>query len=285
MTNGLWRVAMPGGSRLARGPVDSGPRELLAGDVTVGGLLAAGSPGLADLETLPAAGTVPSDVRRLPPLDDQPVWAAGVTFERSRAARMEESHGADIYERVYGAERPEIFFKAMPGASRGPDEEIGIRSDSTWDVPEPELGIVADASGRAVAYVVGNDLSSRSIEGENPLYLPQAKIWEGSCAVGPCLVPAAGAPPLDAMTIALAVRRAGEVVCSDRVELARMRRGVDDLLSWLFRAQRFPRGVVLLTGTSIVPDPDFTLREGDEVEITATGLGSLVNVVRPVEAV
>lgn len=277
----LWRVALPGGAALARGPAESGPRELLAPELTIGSLLADwGRP----VEELPAAGGLPPEASILAPIDDQPVWASGVTFERSRSARMAESgHSADIYDRVYDAARPELFLKAMPRESCGSEAEITIRADSGWDVPEPELGVVADARGRAVAYVLGNDVSSRAIEGENPLYLPQAKIWEGSCAIGPCLVPLPSAPPLGEMTITLTVRRVGAAVFSDTVELGRMRRGPDDLLDWLYRAKRFPHGCVLLTGTSIVPDDDFTLAAADEVEISALGLGSLTNTVKKME--
>lgn len=283
MTIALWRIATAAGPRLARGTVEAGPGELLDDGLTVGRLLADDGPGLADLAALPAVGPAPATTARpLAPVDSQPIWAAGVTFQRSREARKEESHGVDFYDRVYDATRPELFLKALPGAARGPGEDIGIRRDSTWDVPEPELGVVADAAGRAVGYVLGNDVSSRSIEGENPLYLPQAKTYEGSCAVGPCVVPATEAPPPAEMRISLAVRRAGVAEFEDTVELARMRRGIDELLAWLFAACPFPEGVVLLTGTSIVPAEDFTLADGDEVEIAATGLGSLVNGVRVV---
>lgn len=278
----LWRVGLAGGAALARGPAESGPRELLAPGLTIAGLLADwGHP----VEALPSAGEIPPEASILPPIDEQPVWACGVTFERSRTARMAESdQSADIYDRVYDAARPELFLKAMPGESCGPEAEITIRTDSDWDVPEPELGVVADARGRAVAYVLGNDVSSRAIEGENPLYLPQAKIWEGSCAVGPSLVPVPSAPPLDEMTITLTVRRGGAAVFSDTVELSRMRRGPDDLLDWLYRAKRFPYGCVLLTGTSIVPGDDFTLATADEVEIAAPGLGNLINTVKEMDS-
>lgn len=294
MTLALWRVATPDGPRLARGTVEGGPDELLSDHLTVGRLLAGEGPGLADLAALPAAGPAPAvsaavstavSARPLAPVDAQPIWAAGVTFERSREARLEESHGLDFYDRVYDATRPELFLKALPGSVRGPGEDIGVRCDSTWDVPEPELGVVADAAGRAVGYVLGNDVSSRSIEAENPLYLPQAKIYEGSCAIGPCVVPVAEAPPVSEMRISLAVRRGGAACFEDTVDLARMRRGVGEMLTWLFAACPFPDGAVLLTGTSIVPAEDFTLTGADEVEIAATGLGSLVNAVRVVGSV
>ncbi|MQA83110.1 MAG: hypothetical protein GEV03_00410 [Streptosporangiales bacterium] len=288
MTTALWRVATADGPRLARGTVEAGPAELLEDELTLARLLADDGPGLADLTVLPAMGPVtgpaPATARPLAPVDAQPIWAAGVTFQRSREARKEESHGLDFYDHVYDAVRPEIFLKALPGTARGPGQDIGVRRDSTWDVPEPELGVVADASGRAVGYVLGDDVSSRSIEGENPLYLPQAKIYDGSCAIGPCVVPLAEAPPLAEMRISLIVRRAGVTEFEDTVHLARMRRTVDDLLDWLFAACSFPDGGVLLTGTSIVPPEDFTLSDGDEVEIAATGLGSLINGVRLVGA-
>lgn len=282
MTAALWRVATPDGPRLARGTVETGPVELLDGELTMGSLLAAGGPAVADLATLPAYGPVPAAARPLAPVDTQPIWAAGVTFVRSREARKEESHGLDFYDRVYDAHRPELFCKALPGTVRGPGEDIAVRHDSTWDVPEPELGVVADAAGRAAGYVLGNDVSSRSIEGENPLYLPQAKMYDGSCAIGPCVVPVAEASPVSEMRISLAVRRAGVTEFDDTVELARMRRGVTELLSWLYAAHTFPDGAVLLTGTSIVPPEDFTLTAGDQVEIAATGLGALSNGVRVV---
>lgn len=288
MTIALWRVATADGPRLARGSVEGGPAELLEEELTLARLLAHGGyedadgPELADLSVLHTAEPAPTTARPLAPTDEQPVWAAGVTFERSREARKEESHGLVFYDQVYEADRPELFLKALPGTVRGPGEDIGVRSDSTWDVPEPELGVVADARGRAVGYVLGNDVSSRSIEGDNPLYLPQAKIYDGSCAIGPCIVPLAEAPPLAEMTISLVVRRAGLAEFEHTVYLAQMRRTVDDLLAWLFAACSFPAGGILLTGTSIVPPEGFTLADGDEVEIAATGLGSLVNEVRVV---
>jgi 2-dehydro-3-deoxy-D-arabinonate dehydratase len=278
----IWRVATETGPRLARGPVEAGPTGLLAAGVTLGSLLAEDGPGLDDVGGLPAQGDLPPMARLLSPVDHQPVWAAGVTFERSWEARKEESAQPDHYDLVYDAERPELFVKALPGDSRGPGEPIGIRPDSSWDVPEPELGLVADARGRLAGYVLGNDVSSRSIEGENPLYLPQAKVYDGSCALGPCVVPVRDAPPLAEIQISLTIRRGAAVGFSDTVELARMHRRVDDLLDWLFRAVRFPHGVVLLSGTSIVPGPEVSLAGGDVVEISATGLGTLAN---PVETV
>jgi 2-dehydro-3-deoxy-D-arabinonate dehydratase len=217
------------------------------------------------------------------------VWASGVTFERSRAARNEEAGPVDVYDRVYDAVRPELFCKASPGRVRGPGDEVGIRRDSGWDVPEPELGLVADATGRLVAVTVGNDMSSRSIEGENPLYLPQAKVFTGSCALGPALVPLTEAPELDSLVIELAIHRDGRVLFGDSVPLSAMRRRPAELLEWLFSALDFPVGVVLLTGTSIVPPPEFTLRAGDGVDISVAAVGLLSNQVveigRPVPVV
>ena len=217
--------------------------------------------------------------RVVAPIGGQEVWAAGVTYTRSRDARVLESGTPDPYERVYRAERPELFLKATPGRVRGPGEQVGIRADSGWDVPEPELAVVADRSGHIAGYLNGNDMSSRSIEGENPLYLPQAKVYTGSCALGPCLAVPDEVPDLRSLLISLLVVRDGAEVVSDTVNVADLHRQPDDLLRWLFCALDFPVGVVLLTGTAIVPAPSFTLRAGDEVIIATTGLGELRNVV------
>jgi 2-dehydro-3-deoxy-D-arabinonate dehydratase len=279
----LWRVEVDGRPRLARGPA-AGPRptELLDAGATVDGLLG-GDPGaLAALLEGPAAGPVPEGARLLAPVGRQPVWAAGVTFARSRDARLEESAGLDAYDKVYLAERPELFLKALPGAARGPGEPIGVRADSSWDVPEPELAVVADRRGRIVAYSIGNDVSSRSIEGDNPLYLPQAKIYRGSCALGPCLVPVAEAPAPADMEIALEIRRDGAELYRDACSVGDMKRTLPELVDWLWRGQDLPLGAVLLSGTSIVPPPELTLRPGDQVAIAISGLGELRN---PVELV
>jgi len=279
----LWRVEVDGRPRLARGPA-AGPRptELLDAAATVDGLLG-GDPGaLAALLGGPAAGPVPAGARLLAPVGGQPVWAAGVTFARSRDARLEESSGLDAYDKVYAAERPELFLKALPGGARGPGEPIGVRADSSWDVPEPELAVVADRRGRIVAYSIGNDVSSRSIEGENPLYLPQAKLYRGSCALGPCLVPVAEAPAPAAMEITLAIERDGAELFGDACSVGDMKRTLPDLVDWLWRGQELPLGAVLLSGTAIVPPPELTLRPGDQVAIAISGLGELRN---PVELV
>jgi 2-dehydro-3-deoxy-D-arabinonate dehydratase len=277
----LWRLLVDGRARLARGPV-TGPAELLAEEAGLDAVLG-GEPGaLAALLVGPAAGPVPEGARPMAPVGAQPVWAAGVTFVRSRDARLEESRGLDAYDKVYLAERPELFLKALPGTARGPGEPIGVRADSSWDVPEPELAVVADRRGEIVAYTIGDDVSSRSIEGENPLYLPQAKLYRGSCGLGPCLVPVAEAPEPQDMKIALAIERDGAELFSDRCSVADMKRGLGELVDWLWRGQDLPLGAVLLTGTSIVPPPELTLRSGDRVRISITGLGELTN---PVELV
>ena len=279
----LWQVVTGGERRLARGPAGRGPEELLAGSASIDTLI--GTPGaLAGALRGPVAGPVPPQARVVAPIGGQEVWAAGVTYARSRDARILESGTPDPYERVYSAQRPELFLKATPGRARGPGEPVGIRADSRWDVPEPELAVVADSTGHIVGYLNGNDMSSRSIEGENPLYLPQAKVYTGSCALGPCLVTPDELPPLDSLTISLRVVRDGADAVSGTVKVAGLRRQPADLVRWLFRALDFPAGVVLLTGTAIVPSPDFTLRAGDEVIIATTGLGELRNAVEVIGA-
>lgn len=283
----LFRVADDSGVRLARGPAEEGPTEFLATTADVDELLSDGTAALARVLQGPTAGPVPAgssaaEMPLLPPVSGQEVWASGVTFERSRAARNEEAGGADYYDRVYDAVRPELFCKAAPGRVRGTGQPIGIRVDSGWDVPEPELGLVADATGRLVAYTVGNDVSSRSIEGENPLYLPQAKVYTGSCGLGPGMVPVDAVRPLAELTVLLTIWRDNAVFFSDSVPLSQMRRDPQELLWWLFQAMEFPVGVVLLTGTSIVPPPEFTLAEGDTVDVHVPGVGTLTNRVQNV---
>jgi 2-dehydro-3-deoxy-D-arabinonate dehydratase len=280
----IWQLLVEGRPRLARGgPATDGPAELLDATASIDGVLG-GDPGaLEALADAPAAGPVPGGAPLLAPVGAQPVWAAGVTFRRSRDARLEESSGLDAYDKVYLADRPELFLKALPGTARGPGQPIGVRADSHWDVPEPELAVVADRRGEIVAYTVGDDVSSRSIEGENPLYLPQAKLYRGSCALGPCLVPAAEAPDPAGMEITLSIERDGAEVFADRCAVADMKRRLPELVDWLWRGQDLPLGAVLLTGTSIVPPPDLTLRPGDSVAITVTGLGRLTNQVELVD--
>ncbi|HEX8810483.1 MAG TPA: fumarylacetoacetate hydrolase family protein [Terracidiphilus sp.] len=217
----------------------------------------------------------------LAPIGEQEVWAAGVTYFRSRAARMEESKesgGGSFYDRVYTAERPELFFKAMPHKVVGHGATVRIRKDATWSVPEPELALCVSPEGRIVGYTVGNDMSSRDIEGQNLLYLPQAKIWDGSCALGPgiLLTP----DPLRVTTrIQIVIERGGESVFSGETTLKEMKRRPEELVEYLFRDQTFPHGCFLLTGTGIVPPDDFTLNSGDGIAITIDGIGTLRNEV------
>jgi 2-dehydro-3-deoxy-D-arabinonate dehydratase len=217
----------------------------------------------------------------LPPIGNQEVWAAGVTYFRSRTARMEESKsagGGDFYDRVYEAERPELFFKAPAYRVRGSGDPVRIRADSSWNVPEPELALVVNTRGAIVGYTIGNDMSSRDIEGENPLYLPQAKVYDGSCAVGPAMLLTKG--PLPSETeIRLVIRREGVTVFEGATTLAAMKRSPETLVEYLFRETSFPQGCLLLTGTGIVPPDAFTLAAGDRIAITIEPVGTLVNVV------
>jgi 2-dehydro-3-deoxy-D-arabinonate dehydratase len=221
------------------------------------------------------------DEEALAPVVSQEVWAAGVTYWRSRAARMEESRdagGGTFYDRVYEADRPELFFKSAGWRVRGPGEPIRVRADATWTVPEPELALVVNARGAIVGYTVGNDVSSRDIEGENPLYLPQAKVYDGACALGPAVLVADG-PLAPETAVSVRIRRADATAFEGSTTLAQMRRTPEELVGWLFRETSFPHGCVLLTGTGVVPPDEFTLRAGDEVCVAIAGIGSLVNPV------
>ena len=217
----------------------------------------------------------------LPPIGSQEIWAAGVTYYRSRTARMEEARlagGGDFYDRVYDAARPELFFKATPHRVRGHRQPVRIRKDSKWNVPEPELALVVSSRGEIVGYTIGNDMSSRDIEGENPLYLPQAKVYDGSCGLGPCVLIASA--PLPAETeVRLAIRRAGRSAFEGSTTLSSMKREPKELVEYLFRDNSFPHGCVLLTGTGIVPPDAFTLASGDEIAITIEPIGTLMNTV------
>jgi 2-dehydro-3-deoxy-D-arabinonate dehydratase len=224
-----------------------------------------------------AGGPMPGEAV-LPPVDRQEVWAAGVTYLRSRDGRKEESGHGSLYDHVYDNDRPEIFFKASPWRVIGDGDAVGIRADSGWDVPEAEIGLVLNATGEIFGYTLANDMSSRSIEGENPLYLPQAKIYDRSCAVGPAIVPS-WAVDRAPFPIELRVRRAGEVAFTGTTSTAAMARGFEDLAGWLFRALSFPAGALLLTGTGVVPDADFTTQPGDTIEISCEALGKLTNPV------
>ena len=216
----------------------------------------------------------------LHPVDRQEIWAAGVTYKRSKVAREEESAGAaQFYDKVYTADRPELFMKATPDRVVNPGEPIRVRRDSKWSVPEPELTLVVSPDLRIVGYTIGNDVSSRDIEGENPLYLPQAKIYHGACAIGPVVTLAKAMPPLSDVEIHLVIRRAGKVGFEGKTTIASMARTPESLVEWLGRENQFPNGVLLLTGTGIVPPDDFTLSSGDIVEITISGIGTLINPV------
>ena len=215
------------------------------------------------------------------PLVAEEVWAAGVTYRISEEARMEESSMPDIYYEVYRADRPEIFFKATPGRTVGPAEDVGIRADSTWDVPEPELGVVLH-EGEIVGYTVGNDMSSRAIEGENPLYLPQAKVYDRCCSLGPCVAsPETVGDPHD-LDMRIEIDRDGETVFDDATSTGEMVRTCEELVGYLTRHNVIPETTVLLTGTSLVPPDEFTLHEGDVVRIEIENVGTLENPVREV---
>ncbi len=233
-------------------------------------LASAEETGPLDLETTPL----------LPPVENQEIWAAGVTYFRSREARMEEAEkaGGDIfYDKVYEAERPELFMKATARRARGHLHKVCVRSDSDWDVPEPELTLAINSGGDVFGYTIGNDMSSRSIEGENPLYLPQAKVYRGSCAVGPGLI--LMNPPAPETAISLEIARDGKVAFTGETQVSQIKRRFEELAEFLFRDNEFPEGALLMTGTGIVPPPEFTLRSGDIVSISIDNLGTLRNEV------
>ena len=216
----------------------------------------------------------------LPPVEKQEVWAAGVTYLRSKKARMDESEfSASAYDRVYEAARPEIFFKAVGEKVSGPDGPIGIRADAKWNVPEPELALMINSRKELVGFTVGNDMSSRDIEGENLLYLPQAKVYKHSCALGPCIVLGASEEEARSWEIAIHIFRDGKDVFSGKTSVSQIKRNFSELIDYLWRSQEFPNGVVLLTGTGIVPNDDFTLSPGDRVRINISGIGSIENTV------
>ena len=213
------------------------------------------------------------------PIDEQEVWAAGITYLRSRDARMEESTEKSVYDRVYDAERPEIFFKAMRNRVSGTDTAVAIRSDSSWDVPEPELALVINRDGEIVGYTIGNDVSSRTIEGENPLYLPQAKVYSKCAGLGPVIALTSELPDTSNLTITLTIRRGDEVFFAGESSTSQIHRPFAELVDYLFSNNEFPAGVFLMTGTGIVPPSEFTLEDGDDVEITIDGIGTLHNPV------
>jgi 2-dehydro-3-deoxy-D-arabinonate dehydratase len=216
----------------------------------------------------------------LAPIDRQEIWAAGVTYKRSKVAREEESRGAaQFYDKVYTADRPELFLKATSERVVNPGEPVRVRGDSKWSVPEPELALVIDPAGAIVGYTIGNDMSARDIEGENPLYLPQAKIYRGSCSVGPLITPVGVMPALAGVEIRITITRGGQAAFEGTTTLAQMARTPESLASWLFRENEHPHGAVLLTGTGIVPPDEFSLRGGDVVAIAIAGVGVLRNPV------
>ena len=223
------------------------------------------------------------DVELLAPIERQEVWAAGVTYLRSKTARMEESEfSATAYDRVYDAARPELFFKSLPEKVVGPCATVGIRKDARWSVPEPELALVINSRGQIAGYTIGNDMSSRDIEGENILYLPQAKIYDQSCALGPAIRVGVDEAEVRTWTITLRILRGGIVAFTAETSVGQLKRRFEELVGYLFRAQKFPHGAVLLTGTGIVPPDDFSLQPGDEANIEISGIGALRNRVAPV---
>jgi len=224
---------------------------------------------------------VPSESQLLPPIGTQEIWASGVTYYRSKVGRQEESKlsgGSDFYARVYEAERPELFFKSVAHRAVGHLGEVRIRADSTWNVPEPELTLMITTSGKIVGYTIGNDMSSRSIEGENPLYLPQAKTYNGSASIGPCIYVTEQPLPPDT-AIQLKILRNRELVFEGSIAINQIVRKFEDLVSFLYREYSFPSGSLLMTGTGIVPGSDFTLQKNDAIHITIEPIGTLINTV------
>jgi 2-dehydro-3-deoxy-D-arabinonate dehydratase len=216
----------------------------------------------------------------LAPVDDQEVWCTGVTYERTREARSETTPAASFTDLLYASERPELFFKAPGWRARGPGQPIVIRSDSGWDMAEPELGLVITAAGAIAGYLIGNDVTARELERQNPLYLPQAKVYDGACALGPAIVPVdAARPPFE---LRMVIQRGASVIFEGATSTARMVRSFQDLVGWLLHVLTFPRGVVLLTGCGIVPEPSLTLLAADVVRIEVDGLGVLENPVAEV---
>ena len=258
-------------------------------DATIGDLTTGGVESITDLledagaaarvEALGELPTVPlAEVTLLTPVEGQEVWAAGVTYLRSKTARMEESDfSANAYDLVYEAERPEIFFKSLPGKVVGPGADVGIRADSKWNVPEPELVLVVNSRKELAGYTIGNDMSSRDIEGANLLYLPQAKVYDRSCAVGPWLVMGANEAEVREWTIAVEIAREEETIFSGETSINNIKRTFDELIDFLCRSQTFPQGAMLLTGTGVVPDDDFTLATNDVIRVTISGIGTLEN--------
>ncbi len=235
---------------------------------------------LAQAEAADAPSVPLAEVSLLTPVERQEVWAAGVTYLRSKKARMEESDfSANAYDKVYDAPRPEIFFKSLPEKVVHPGEPVGIRADATWNVPEPELTLVVNSRKELVGVSIGNDMSSRDIEGENLLYLPQAKMYERACAIGPCIVTGADETAIRQWTIGVEIVRGSETVFSGETSINNIKRTFTELLDYLGRSQSFPHGAMLLTGTGVVPGDEFTLAAEDRIRITVSGIGTLENPV------
>lgn len=281
MADALFRIRLGDRSfRWAAGSIDRGPERLISSAVTLESLLASGPEGFWEGVQRCSEESVKIPFRIVAPVGAQDVWAAGVTYARSRDARKLEApvHG-QVYDAVFAATRPELFFKSRGSHVRGQGAPIAIRSDSSWNVPEPEVALLATPDRKVAALSIGNDVSSRSIEGANPLYLPQAKVYDGSCALGPCLVPMVD----EHRDVALTVRRGGEPVFHMSRSTSAMVRSFTDLVNWLYRAKSFPDGVFLFTGTGIIPPPEFSLVEEDIVEIEIEGMGKLENAVEVLE--
>jgi 2-dehydro-3-deoxy-D-arabinonate dehydratase len=275
----LAKVRRPDGAT-EFGALRDGRVHFFHGPEMLGDLLAAADPavGAADLLKSSRESEAVDHLTFLAPVCRQEVWAAGVTYKRSKIAREEESVGAaQFYDKVYTADRPELFLKASAWRVIGPGGQVRIRKDGKWNVPEPELALVISPSLKIVGYTIGNDMSSRDIEGENPLYLPQAKVYDGSCAVGPVVTLAGAMPPLAGVRIRLEIDRGGKRAFEATTNLGQMARMPEDLVSWLGRETSFPHGAILLTGTGIVPPDAFTLASGDDIRITIDGIGILAN--------
>lgn len=245
---------------------------------TLSEVLFADDPQAAALAAKSDVATPLADVTLLAPVDNQDVWAAGVTYKRSMVARMEESEAAaSHYDKVYEADRPELFFKSSPARVVNPGEPVRVRADSAWSVPEPELTLAISPTGKIVGYTVGNDMSARDIEGDNPLYLPQAKTYNQACALGPWIW--LTDDPLPTSRIDLEIRRDDKVVSKDNTSTDQIHRKLEDLVDWLFKEMDFPHGAFLLTGTGIIPEDNFSLEDGDHVTITIENVGTLANPV------
>jgi len=275
--DGLRRILDDGRSQLVVARGDALHRI----DASLAQLLAGGRDALYDAVDHAVTGPAlePAGAEVLPPVDEQEVWASGVTYRRSATARVEESSVGDVYEMVYDAERPELFLKATPRRVPAPGAPLRIRADSGWDVPEPELALVLDARGEIVGYLVGDDVSSRSIEGANPLYLPQAKIYDDALGLSETIVLERDVPGARSAAISLEITRGGEVVFSGETSVSEMKRSFEELVATLFAQLSHPFGAVLLTGTGLVPPDAFTLHDGDRVRIAIDGVGALEHAV------